>query len=100
MKIEKNKRERKTQTKIVLGHHEVYYANTDLGWSIVIEPEDIIIDNYHINKSHIHYNPEKHYLKQTFPEENPQVILQIVLNHLNKNGNLDLEELKEELQLS
>lgn len=100
MKIKTQKDHRKTQTKYVFPNNIIYHANTKLGWSIIIEPDNIIIDNYHINKAHIHYNPEKHYLKKTIKEEDQKIILDIVIKHITRNDGLILNELKEELKLS
>ena len=51
---------RKIQNKDMIGDKLIYTAKTPNGWSIVIMPDNILIDNYHINKVHIHPNPKNH----------------------------------------
>ena len=100
MKIKTEKNNRKTQTRYVFPNNIIYHANAKLGWSIIIEPDNILIDNFHIDKAHIHYNPEQHYLKKTIKEEDQYIILDMVINHIIRNNGLNLNELKEELKLS
>lgn len=88
---------RKTQTMKTIGDKKVYSANTPNGWSIVIMPDNILIDNYHIDEAHIHPEPEKHIIKEDIKEQDPEKILAIVLIHLNNNNGLNLSLLKKEL---
>ncbi len=39
---------RKIQNKHMIGDKLIYTAKTPNGWSIVIMPDNILIDNYHI----------------------------------------------------
>ena len=70
---------------------KIYYSSSTKGWSIVIMPENILIDNYHHGFSHIH--PDRKEIKTT--ELEPTLI--IVLNHINKNKDVKYDELREEL---
>lgn len=54
---------RKLQRKYQVNNKIVYHANTHLGWSIVIMPDNVLIDNYQTHIAHIHPNPKKHLLK-------------------------------------
>ena len=69
---------RKIQNKDMIGDKLIYTAKTPNGWSIVIMPDNILIDNYHINKVHIHPNPKNH--------------------DLNASNSFDVEELMEMLK--
>lgn len=75
----------------------VYHANTHLGWSIVIMPDNILIDNYHTHINHIHPNTKKHFIKNNLDEQDQYKILDMVLLHLDRNNGLILELLEEEL---
>lgn len=44
---------RKKQSSILVNGKTVYKAETPQGWAIVIMPDNILIDNYHIDKAHI-----------------------------------------------
>lgn len=87
---------RKSETKTVFQNNIVYHSKTVNGWAIIILPENIIIDNYHIKKSHIHLQPDKHFIKEEIDEQDQYKILEIVFKHLDNNTKLDLEKLKEE----
>ena len=75
---------RKIQNKDMIGDKLIYTAKTPNGWSIVIMPDNILIDNYHINKVHIHPNPKNHVHK--------------VEINLNASNSFDVEELMEMLK--
>ncbi|MBR5504264.1 MAG: hypothetical protein IKV87_07480 [Methanobrevibacter sp.] len=61
-------------------------------------PDNILIDNYHIDKAHIHPNPEKHIIKEEIGVDDSEKVLDIVLKHLYENDDLDLDKLKKELK--
>lgn len=88
---------RKVQSKYHINDKIVYHANTHLGWSIVIMPDNVLIDNYHTNIAHIHPNPKKHFIKNNLNEQDQYKILEIVLLHLDVNNGLILELLEEEV---
>ena len=89
---------RKKQSSILINGKTVYKAETPQGWAIVIMPDNILIDNYHIDKTHIHPNPEKHIIKEEIEEDNPKKVYETVLRHLYENDELDLDKLKKELR--
>ena len=89
---------RKRQSSILVNEKTVYKAETPQGWAIAIMPDNILIDNYHIDKTHIHPNPKKHIIKEEISEDNPEKVYETVLKHLYENNGLNLEKLKRELR--
>lgn len=89
---------RKKQSSILVNGKTVYKAETPHGWAIVIMPDNILIDNYHIDKAHIHPNPKKHIIKEEIGEDNPKKVYETVLKHLYENDDLNLDKLKKELK--
>ena len=89
---------RKIQNKIIIGDKIIYRANTTNGWSIVIMPDNILIDNYHINKAHIHPNPKEHSYKIELGVNDPNEIFEIIKDYLNVSKILDVEEIVEMLK--
>ena len=73
---------RKTQERTNLRDWVIYRAKTPNGWSIVIMPENILIDNYHTDKAHIHPNPLVHEHKIELGIENPDEIEDINLRQI------------------
>lgn len=78
---------RKKQSSILVNGKTVYKAETPQGWAIVIMPDNILIDNYHIDKAHIHPNPKKHIIKEEISEDNPEKVYETVLRHYMKMMN-------------
>lgn len=89
---------RKVQNKIILGDKIIYSAKTPNGWSIVIMPDNILIDNYHLDKAHIHPDPKNHIHKVELGKQDSQEIFEIIKDYLNISGILDIEELMEMLK--
>lgn len=89
---------RKLQNKIIVGDKIIYNAKTPNGWSIVIMPDSILIDNYHTNKAHIHPNPKNHTYKVELGKQNQDEIFEIIKDYLNLSGIFDIEELMEMLK--
>lgn len=89
---------RKKQSPILVNGKTVYKAETPQGWAIAIMPDNILIDNYHIDKTHIHPNPKKHIIKEEISEDNPEKVYETVLKHLYENDELNLDNLKRELR--
>lgn len=52
----------KFRTKLI-GGKLLYNVKTPNGWSIVIMPDNILIDNCHTGKAHIHPDPDNHVIK-------------------------------------
>lgn len=61
-------------------------------------PDNILIDNYHINKAHIHPNPENHVYKIELGLNDPDEIFETIKDYLNVSKILDVEELMEMLK--
>ena len=89
---------RKKQSPILVNGKIVYKAETPQGWAIAIMPDNILIDNYHIDKTHIHPNPKKHIIKEEIGADNAEKVYETVLKHLYENNGLNLEKLKRELR--
>ena len=89
---------RKTQNKILIGDKIIYRVNTPNGWSIIIMPDNILIDNYHINKAHIHPNPKEHVYKIELGLNDPDEIFETIKDYLNVSKIFDVEELMEMLK--
>ena len=56
-------------------------------------PDNILIDNYHINKAHIHPDPNNHSIKIELTLQNPDKIYEIIKDYLNISNIFDVEEL-------
>jgi len=69
----------------------VYSNKTPQGWSIVIMPDKILIDNFHHGYAHIH--PDRKEIKT----KNLKNTFIIVLNHINTNKGVKYNKLREEL---
>ena len=82
----------------MIGDKIIYSVKTPNGWSIVIMPDNILIDNYHINKAHIHPNPEKHFEKVELGKQDQNEIFEIIKDYLHIQGKLDINELMELLK--
>lgn len=89
---------RKIQNKDMIGDKLIYTAKTPNGWSIVIMPDNILIDNYHINKVHIHPNPKNHVHKVEISQQDMEKILETIKDYLNASSSFDVEELMEMLK--
>lgn len=70
---------------------KVYYNNNKRGWSIVIMPDNILIDNFHHGYAHIH--PDRKEIKL----ENSKDVLREVLNHIERNKGVNYNQLRKEL---
>ena len=88
---------RKTQSSVEINDKIIYHAKTPMGWSIVIMPDNILIDNYPIESAHIHPNPEKHFIRENIKEQDSKKVLSIVLLHIELNKIVNIEKLKKEL---
>ena len=70
---------------------KVYGSFNKKGWSVVIMPDDILIDNYHHGYPHIH--PDREEIKTKTLNDT----LTVVLRHLEKNKGINLSKLRKEL---
>lgn len=62
-------------------------------WSVVIMPDSIIIDNYHIRYPHIHPDPDKHYLNEEIKAKNGYDVYNKVIYYIENNEGLNLKKL-------
>ena len=88
----------KKQYKLTAGDKIIYDVETPNGWSIVIMPDNILIDNYHIGMAHIHPDPKNHSFKIKLKYDNPEEIKEKIFDYLNICGNFDVDELVEMLK--
>ena len=89
---------RKTQNKMNWGDKIIYSTKTRNGWSIVIMPDNILIDNYHLKIAHIHPKPEKHSCKVMLGKQNQNEIFEIIKDYINITNRFDIDELMELLK--
>ena len=89
---------RKTQNKTSVGDKILYKVKTPNGWSIIIMPDNILIDNYHVNKAHIHPNPQNHAHRVELSLQDCEEIYDIIKDYLNISKKFDVEELMEMLK--
>lgn len=76
----------------------LYTTKTPNGWSIVIMPDNILIDNYHIDRVHIHPDPKNHVYKVEIGQYDRDKILETIKDYLNASNTFDVEELMEVLK--
>ena len=89
---------RKTQNRILVDDKIIYKVKTPNGWSIVIMPDNILIDNFHIGAVHIHPDPNNHVKKIELNLQDPDKILDIIKDYLQISGKFDVDELMEMLK--
>jgi hypothetical protein len=81
----------KTSSKIIIYGKEIHLNISPKGWSIVIMPDNILIDNFHHGYTHIH--PDR----KEIITETQEDTLKKVLEHLHENKGINLEKLEKEL---
>ncbi|MBR6927857.1 MAG: hypothetical protein IKH62_02385 [Methanobrevibacter sp.] len=89
---------RKTQSKTLIGDRILYNVKTPNGWSIIIMPDNILIDNYHVGNAHIHPDPNNHSFKIELGQQDSDKIFEIIKDYLNVSKAFDVEELVEMLK--
>jgi hypothetical protein len=89
---------KRNQDKIFINNKIIYKVETDTGWSIVIMPDAILIDNYHHGYVHIHPDPMNHNNKIEIKDFNQDDIHFIVYNHIFQNKKLIIKKLISELK--
>jgi hypothetical protein len=76
----------------------IYIVKAIGGWSLIIMPDEIVLDDYHGKKSHIHPNPEEHEKEIQIKHDTQEKNLNIIVSHINKNKSLIIKELIRELK--
>lgn len=89
---------RKKQNQISIGDKILYKVKTPNGWSIIIMPDNILIDNYHVGKAHIHPDPQNHTYCVELSLQDCEKIYELIKDYLNVTNNFDIEELMEMLK--
>lgn len=86
---------RKNQSKTILQDRIIYHTKTPNGWSVVIIPDNILIDNYHTGYAHIHPDPKNHEVKIKISENNPEKIKELIFDYIRFTKKFNVEELVE-----
>jgi hypothetical protein len=81
-------------SKTTINDTDVIFYSSQRGWAIVIMPDNVRMDNHH-GYPHIHYTPKGK--KFEIKEKNVEILFDMVLENVTKNGRLNLNELKEGL---
>ncbi len=89
---------RKKQNKTPVGDKILYKVKTPKGWSIIIMPDNILIDNYHVGKAHIHPDAQNHTYRVELSLQDCEKIYEIIKDYLNVSNEFDIEELMEMLK--
>ena len=89
---------RKKQNQISIGDKILYKVKTPNGWSIIIMPDNILIDNYHVGKAHIHPDSQNHTYRVELSLQDCEKIYEMIKDYLNVTNNFDIEELMEILK--
>ncbi|RLI79071.1 hypothetical protein DRP07_10450 [Archaeoglobales archaeon] len=75
----------------IKGRTIIYRVVPKKGWAIVIKEDNVLIDHYHHSFPHIH--PERDPIKY----EDVYEVVEIVIKHIEKYGEIKLEKLRDEL---
>ncbi len=78
-------------TVMLIREHKLILRETVRGWAIVV-PGKLLIDNYYHG---VHIHPDRMQL----PIDDPQLIFDIVQEHLKREKTINQEKLKKELGL-
>ncbi|MCL2687084.1 MAG: hypothetical protein FWE58_00940 [Methanobrevibacter sp.] len=88
----------KEQTKLHIQGKTIYIVTADGGWTLIVMPDKIILDDYHNKGGHIHPEPKNHKKEIKIKFDTQTENLNMLVNHINKNKKLILNELIEELK--
>lgn len=80
-----------TSEKIRIYDKDIYLNNSPKGWSIVIMPDNILLDNFHHGYAHLH--PDRKELITKTRDDT----LKMVLEHLHKHKKINFKQLEREL---
>ncbi|KZX12050.1 hypothetical protein [Methanobrevibacter curvatus] len=89
---------RKEQTTLHLQGKTIYIVTAKGGWSLIIMPDKIILDNYHNKGGHIHPEPKEHKKEIKIKHDTQNENLNVLINHIKENNELMIKELIEELK--
>jgi hypothetical protein len=84
----------KNSTHLVSPDQVISWRRSKKGWSMVIMPDSIRIDNNH-GYCHIHTEYKKNY--QKIKENSLESIYLMIIDHIEINNGINLDELKKEL---
>ncbi len=77
-----------------LQNNQIYWRQSKKGWSLIVMPESIRIDNNH-GYCHIHLKYKKNY--QKIKDDSFDGIYQLIIGHIEENNGINLDNLKKEL---
>jgi hypothetical protein len=78
-------------SQIKIRDRNIYINQSKRGWSIVIMPDNILIDNFHHGYPHIHPDRDE------IAYDNPQKVYDIISNHIKREQGIKIKKLREEL---
>jgi hypothetical protein len=90
---------RKEEDKIKILDNDVIISITNLGWAVIIMPDNIVIDNYHDKKPHIHHYSTNHHIQEEINQTHGFLtVYNLLSNHLYKNKKIIIKLLIKELK--
>jgi hypothetical protein len=81
----------KYSSKIQIHDRNIYINQSKKGWSVVIMPDNILIDNFHHGYPHIHPDRDE------IVYNDPQKVYDIISVHILREKGVKIKKLKEEL---
>ncbi|MDP3624485.1 MAG: hypothetical protein Q8R66_11260 [Methanobacteriaceae archaeon] len=84
----------KNSNPLVPQDRTISWRRSKKGWSMIIMPDSIRIDNNH-GYCHIHLEYKKNY--QNIKENSLEAIYSMITDHIEINNGINLDELKKEL---
>jgi len=88
----------KDQITIELHGKILYKVKYKINWSIVIIPDNILIDDYHRRGGHIHTDPRNQRIREPIKCNDLETNYKIVYTHIENNKGLKLNQLIKELK--
>ncbi|MBF4468621.1 MAG: hypothetical protein ISP01_04385 [Methanobrevibacter arboriphilus] len=88
----------KTQKILHIQGKTIYIVKSTGGWSLMIMPDEILLDNYHNKGGHIHPEPENHKKEIKIKFNTQTENLNIIVTHINQNKKVIIKELIKELK--
>jgi len=77
---------------VKIGSCIIHYRQAPRGWAIVVLPEQFKVDNYYHG---VHIHPDR----KEIPISDPEIIFNIIFNHITREGRLIEEKIRKELGL-
>ena len=81
---------KESRSKIEIGMCTIHYRKAPRGWAIVVMPDNFKVDNYYHG---VHVHPDR----EVIPIKDPDVIYNIIYNHIWREKRLIEAKLRKEL---